>query len=141
MLSIGIASHNVRSRVPSNVMSSNIFIPSENLMTQEHLNRINRWTAEKKMKLNISKTKNIIFNFSKNNQFSTEIKLDGEVIETVTETKLLGTIITNDLKWKKNTEKIVKESNKRMAHVSPLSRTSPKECPEDFFDEYCHKYI
>ena len=122
LLSIGIASHNNRSRIPSNIMSSNIFIPRENLMTQDHLNRINRWTAEKKMKLNISKTKNIIFNFSKNNQLSTEIKLDGEIIETVNETKLLGTIITNDLNWKKNTERIVKESNKRMVFLHKLSR-------------------
>ena len=84
--------------------------------------------VEKKMKLNISKTKNIIFNFSKNNQFSTEIKLDGEVIETVSETKLLGTTITNDLNWKKNTDRIVKESNKRMVFLHKLARfTKNKE--------------
>ena len=74
------------------------------------------------MKLNVSKTKNIIFNFSKNNQFSTEIKLDGEVIETVNETKLLGTTITNDLNWRKNTDRIVKESNKRMVFLHRLSK-------------------
>ena len=103
-------------------MSTNLFIPNENLQTQEHLNRIDKWTAEKKMKLNASKTKNIIFNFSKDNKFSTEIKLDGEVIETVNETKLLGTIITNNLNWKKNIEKIVKESNKRMVFLHKLSK-------------------
>ena len=91
-------------------------------MTQDHLNRIDRWTEEKKMKLNVSKTKNIIFNFSKNKQFSTEVKLNGEVIETVSETKLLGTTITNDLNWKKNTERIVKEANKRMYFLHRLSR-------------------
>ena len=122
LLSIGIASHNPKSRVPSNVMSTNIFIPSENLMTQDHLNRIDRWTEEKKMKLNVSKTKNIIFNFSKNNQFSTEVKLNGEVIETVNETKLLGTTITNDLNWTKNTDRIVKEANKRMFFLHKLSK-------------------
>ena len=47
-------------------------------------------------------------------QFSTDIKLNNESIETVSETKLLGTIITNDLKWNKNTENIVKDTNKRM---------------------------
>ena len=63
------------------------------------------------MKLNTSKTKNIIFNFSKNSQFSTEVKLNGEVIDdTVKETKLLGTIITNDLKWEKNIDKEIKEA-------------------------------
>jgi len=97
-------------------------------MTQDHLNRINSWTDGKKMKLNTSKTKNIIFNFSKNSQFSTEVKLNGEVIETVEETKLLGTVITNDLKWERNTDKIIKEANKRMFFLHKLSKfTKNKE--------------
>ena len=71
---------------------------------------------------NVAKTKNIIFNFSRNNQFSTELKLDGEIIETVIETKLLGTIITNDLCWKKNTDKTIKEANKRMVFLHKTSK-------------------
>ena len=55
-------------------------------------------------------------------RFSTEIKLDWENIETVNETKLLGTTITNDLDWKKNTDRIVKEANKRMVFLHKLSR-------------------
>ena len=31
--------------------------------------------------------------------------MENDVIETVTETKLLGTTITSDLSWNKNTEK------------------------------------
>ena len=38
-----------------------------------------------------------------------KLKLNGEVIENVKETKLLGTVITSDLKWDKNTETIVKK--------------------------------
>ena len=66
------------------------------------------------MKLNNKKTHNIIFNYSKNYKFSTDLKIEGEVIETVSETKLLGTLITNDLSWNKNTKSIVKQSNKKM---------------------------
>ena len=88
LLSIGIASHNPKVSVPSNVCTSNQIIPARNLKTQEYLNDISKWTADKKMKLNIDKTKNIIFNFSRINQFSTEVKLDDKVIETVRETKL-----------------------------------------------------
>ena len=66
------------------------------------------------MKVNEKKTKNLIFNFSKNYQFSTDIKLKGEGIETINNIKLLGTTITNDLKWNENTKMIVKSSNKRM---------------------------
>ena len=114
LFSIGLASHNVKATVPSNIPVTNIFIPGEHLRTQSNMEKVDNWTEKKKMKLNIKKTKNMIFNFSKNNQFSTEIKMENDVIETVTETKLLGTTITSDLSWNKNTEKIVKETNKRM---------------------------
>ena len=121
-MSIGIASHNSKATVPSNVLSSNLIIPANNLRTQKHLDDIQKWTADKKMKLNVDKTKNIIFNFSRDNQFSTDIKLDGKVIETVSETKLLGTLITNNLSWSKNTDKIVKESNKRMSFLHKVAK-------------------
>ena len=122
LLSIGIASHNPKMRVPSNAMISNIVIPAENLKTQEHLEKISDWTRRKQFKLNIKKTQSIIFNYSKNYQFSTDLKLEGDVIETVQETKLLGTIITNDLSWNKNTQSIVKQSNKRMSFLHKASK-------------------
>ena len=128
LMSIGIASHNPKVTVPSNVGTSNLIIPAENLKTQEHLNNISKWTGDKKMRLNIDKTKNIIFNFSKKSQFSTEIRLEDKVIETVSETKLLGTLITNNMSWKKNIEKIVKESNRRMSFLHKIAKfTSNKQ--------------
>ena len=122
LLSIGMESHNTRASVPSNVLTSNLMISNGSLKTQEHLHRISDWTKDKKMKLNIEKTKNIIFNFSKDNQFTTEIELDGKVIETVKETKLLGTVITDKLDWNRNTDKIVNESNRRMIFLHKSSK-------------------
>ena len=86
------------------------------------MEKVNSWTERKQMKLNTKKTKNMIFNFSKNNQFSTEIRIGNEIIETVKETKLLGTTITSDLSWNKNTDKIVKETNKRMQLLHKASK-------------------
>ena len=43
------------------------------------------------------------FNFTKKYQFSTNLKLNGEIVEVPQGTKLLGTIISNDLKWDRNT--------------------------------------
>ena len=43
----------------------------------------------------LKKTKNMVFNFSKNLQFSTDIKSGNETIETVSEARLLGTTVTN----------------------------------------------
>ena len=78
------------------------------------MDKIAKWTDQKKMKVNEKKTKNLIFNFSKNYQFSTDVKLKGVEIETIDKIKLLGTIITSDLRWNENTKQIVKDSNKRM---------------------------
>ena len=72
--------------------------------------------------LPVQKTKNMIFNFSKNSQFSTDIQLNGEAIETVTDTKLLGTVVTDKLDWNKNTDCIVKEANKRMSFLHKTSK-------------------
>ena len=72
------------------------------------------------MKLNEKKTKQVIFNFNKNKQFITDIKLKGESLEIVDEVKLLGVVINNDLKWDKNTSFLVKKENKkmRMLHIA-----------------------
>ena len=122
LVSIGIASHNPRVKVPSNIPASNLFIPSDNLKTQKYMRDLETWTKKKQMRLNEKKTQNIIFNFTKNSQFSTDVKINEEKVETVTETKLLGTIITNDLTWSKNTSKIVKDSNLRMQFLHKAAR-------------------
>ena len=49
-----------------------------------------------------------------------------ETIETVSETKLLGTIITDDLKWDKNTEYLVKKANKRLRMLHIASKYTSK---------------
>ena len=64
--------------------------------------------------LNQQKTKAIIFNFTQSYQFSTRLKLESENIDVVEESKLLGLKITNDLKWSKNTQFIIKKAHARM---------------------------
>ena len=56
----------------------------------------------------------MIFNFTRKFQFTTDISVNNRDIEIVKETKLLGTYITNDLKWNKNTSEIFKRANQRM---------------------------
>ena len=114
LLNIGLSTYNVRQQVPSNIPTHNQIIRAKNLESQSHLQKINNWTKEKKMKLNINKTKNMIFNFTKKHQFTTQLTIEKDEIEIVKETKLLGTHITDDLKWDKNTEEIVRSAWKRM---------------------------
>ena len=115
LLSCGIASYNLKTHIPSDIPSHNQIIKKENLKSQEHLENINKWTKERKMKLNEKKTKNMIFNFSKNNQFTTKLNVNDIDIEVVKETKLLGTIITDRLTWDRNSEELIKKGFKRMS--------------------------
>ena len=66
------------------------------------------------MKLNTGKTKFMIFNFSRNYQFNTRLKLEGKALEQTHETKLLGLVLRDDLSWKSNTELITKRAYTRM---------------------------
>ena len=78
------------------------------------LNQIQQWTNERKMILNQKKTKVMIFNFTNNYQFSTRLKLKNENLEIVKESKLLGVMVTDDLKWDNNTQYLIKKAYKQM---------------------------
>ena len=56
----------------------------------------------------------MIFNFTRNHQFTTNLEIEGESIEIVNEAKLLGTIITDKLTWDRNTAEITKQAFRRM---------------------------
>ena len=120
MLDVGLASHNFKTQIHSNIPQHNQLIRSEHLKTTEYVKEINDWTERNLMKLNEKKSQQIIFNFNRDKQFTTEVRLKGEPLEIVEEVKLLGVIITKDLKWDKNTSYIVKKANKkmRMLHIA-----------------------
>ena len=56
----------------------------------------------------------MIFNFSKSKQFTTKLKVNNTNLEVVDECKILGTILTKDLTWNRNTSELVKKGFKRM---------------------------
>ena len=60
------------------------------------------------------KSKTILFNFTGNYQFMTRLRRNDKPIEVINSTKLLGSIISNDLSWDLNTANIVKKANGRM---------------------------
>ena len=62
----------------------------------------------------MKKTKNMIFNYTKNHQFTTRLHEDNMNIEVVTKFKLLGTWITDDLKWDLNIQCIVRKAYGRL---------------------------
>ena len=135
LLDVGLASHNFKTQVPSNIPQHNQIIRSEHLKTTKYVNEINDWTEKNLKKLNEKKTHQIIFNFNRDKQFTTEVRLKGEPLEIVEEVKLLGVIITNDLRWYKNTSYLVKKANKkmRMLHIAFChGRNNSADCRAPF---------
>ena len=114
LLLVGLASHNPHSSVPSDIPVHNQFIPAEHLKSQEYLEKIKEWTDNQKMVLNQKKNKVMIFNFTDNYKFTARLALNDENLDVVKQAKLLGVIITDDLKWDSNTEYIVKRAYTRM---------------------------
>ena len=114
LLLAGLSSYDCKNHVPSDIGVNQKFLAAENTKSQAYLNQIHSWTQTNFMKLNAEKTKVMVFNFSHENQFSTRLQLEGKLLDTIDETKLLGTIITSNLKWRKNTEFLAKRAYKRM---------------------------
>ena len=66
------------------------------------------------MKLNLKKTKFMLFNQCRSLDFMPTLTLEGNEIEVVEEMKILGVIITSDMKFSKNSEYIIERAFKRV---------------------------
>ena len=79
------------------------------------VNDIHKFSIEHNMKLNPKKCKEMLINFMQNDNFTTRpIVLGNNTVECVTTYKLLGIIISNDLKWNEHIDYISKKASKRL---------------------------
>ena len=77
------------------------------------------------MLLNTKKSSLMVFNFTKNYNFTTRVKMGGETLPILKNTKLLGVIISDDLKWSENTKYLVKKANARLELLRKLVKFNP----------------
>ena len=89
--------------------------PTDNSLLQKQLTKIEEFTHKNQMKINSSKSKIMIFNKSKKYDFPPEFSFqNGENLDVVNETKLLGLIISSDLRWYSNTKAIYNKAMSKM---------------------------
>ena len=93
------------------------YVPATSLKTQQHLDNISAWTTQNLMKLNTDKTNYMVFSRSEK-EFATRLTLDGNTIDRVEETKLVGVWLTTWLDWEKNTREICKKAYARMTMIT-----------------------
>ena len=116
----GVASYNFKQHVASDIALHGQYLPNENVQSQSYLRKIEDWTEEKKMKINEEKCKYMVVNFTKKYQFSTRLSVGKSQLEEVSECKLLGLTLTNDLSFDKNTQNLIKNAFTRMIMLQKL---------------------
>ena len=88
---------------------------AEQSLLQNQLNKLENFTIKNQMKINPSKSKVMIFNKSKKYDFPPEFCFQNEeILDVVEETRLLGQVLTSDLKWYANTKSIYSKAILKM---------------------------
>ena len=75
------------------------YLPPAVSKVHSELVRIQEFSADNLMMVNVNKTKLMIFNPSKTVDIHPVIKMNDTQLEIVEKMKVLGVIITSDLKW------------------------------------------
>ena len=100
---------------PLNLHERTEHVLSDKSRLQENLEKIESFTIENEMKINVAKTKVMMFNRSKHYDFPPEFHFsDGNLLECLDECKLLGVKLCSNLKWDSNTNAIYKKAMGRM---------------------------
>ena len=84
------------------------------------IENIRNYANANEMKLNVKKCEFILFNPTLSHDFVPELQIDGELVETAEEIKLLGLTVRSDLSWKSNTKQIVTKAYKRIWMIKRL---------------------
>ena len=109
-------------------------LPQEKSAVYQQLLDTVDYAENNQMKINVKKTKLMIFNPCTSVDFMPDFKIDGQDIELVEEIRLLGLIITTDMKWKANTEFIVKRGYKKLWVIRRLKVLGANE--DELLDMY-----
>ena len=89
---------------------------------------LTQWCHNNNLALNVSKTKELIVDFRKQEREHAPIFIDGVAVEQVSDFKFLGIHISKDLKWATHTTKVVKKAQQRLYCLRRLKkfRVSPR---------------
>ena len=81
---------------------------------EKQLKELEEYATSNEMKINQNKTKLMLFNLCKKYDFQPEMNIDGVIIDIMKEMKLLGVMISDDLRWHANTAHITKKAYARL---------------------------
>ena len=109
-------------------------LPAGNSTVQQQLIKTNEHANMNEMKINLKKSKVMLFNPCKSIDFMPKIELGGIELDLVEQIRLLGVVIRSDLKWCDNTEYMVKRGYKKLWILRRLKALGAG--PEELLDLY-----
>ena len=89
-------------------------ISAESNVTQRIMDGLVEFADQRQMKINYKKSKVMTFSFSRTKDFPAKVLVNGNILEVKDELKILGVIITPNLKWDVNTETICKKAYSKL---------------------------
>jgi hypothetical protein len=89
---------------------------------REEVGQLVGWCSSNNLELNVTKTKEMVIDFRKVKAPLSPLVINGECVEQVDSFKFLGTVISSDLSWDKNTEPIVKKCQQRLHFLRQLKK-------------------
>ena len=89
---------------------------------KSEVERFVQWCDSHFLLLNVKKTKELIFDFSKTDNIHDSIVLKGEVVEREACYKYLGVVFDENLDWVDNSKKVQSKVNQRLHFMSKVSK-------------------
>ena len=100
-------------------------------MLQESADIITDWSWHNEMRINATKTKEMIICFCRNDNHVASIPrivIDDNDIERVIHAKVLGVTLSADLSWNAHVDTIVSKAMKRIFTIYQLNRAGIRQC-------------
>ena len=107
-------------RIPRLDVDSSIAIVNSELTSVQH------WLNTNKMKLNIEKTKYVLFSY-RSRQVSSNIRIGDGIIERVPHTKFLGAVIDENLNFKHHVSMLASNLSKTVGILKKINMFIPKD--------------
>ena len=95
---------------------------SEKSQVYEQIAKLEKYAEENEMQINSDKTKFMLFNPTEKYDCIPEFEMDGKLIETEEEMRILGLVLRNDLKWRSNTDSMVRKAYSRIWMIKRLKK-------------------
>ena len=108
---------------------------------QTAVDYVQNWSSDNRLKLNELKCKELVIDFSRAVNTFQRIIVNGNELELVSHAKILGLVISDDLKWNDHVYHIIKKVNKHIYSVVQLKRAKVATCDIVQFYSICIRPI